>query len=113
MQIKGPMKISVAESPDGQGRVLIVGFQTDFQGLEVAQQAAGFRAYLEELQGNIAAIEDENDRNRAGMLIIQQVAEQLLPHIESGELALEESIIIQIGQDDQALALTDLLRQTQ
>lgn len=112
MQIKGPMKIPVAESPDGLGGVLIEGFQAEFQGSDVAHQAAGFRACLDELQGNIAAIEDENDRNRAGMLIIRQVAEQLLPHTESGELALAESIIIQIGQDDQAPALTDLLGQT-
>ncbi len=113
MQIDGPMKISVADSPDGQGRILILGFKPDFQELDVPEQATRFQAYLDELERNIAAIEDENDRNRAGMLIIQQISEELFPHIEAGDLALEEGIIIQIGQDPHSVALTDLLQQIQ
>jgi hypothetical protein len=105
------MNITVADPADGQGKVLLLAFQPEFQALEVADQGARFREYLGGLAQEIAAIRDENDRNRAGMLIIQQIGEELLPHIEAGELALEESIIIQIRQEQQAVALTDLLRQ--
>jgi len=50
-----------------------------------------------------------DERNRAGMAIIYQFADQLLPHILSGDLALEERIVLQIRQEAQAVALTDLL----
>ena len=111
MVIEGPMSITVADPADGQGKVLVLAFRPEFQALEMAEQGARFREYLENLAREIAAIPDESDRNRAGMLIIQQIGEELLPHIEAGELALEESIIIQIRQEGQAVALTDLLRQ--
>ncbi|MCP4239952.1 MAG: transcriptional regulator, partial [bacterium] len=51
------------------------------------------------------------NHNRAGMLIIQQIVEQLLPHVEAGDLEIAESIIIQIQQNSQVVALTDLLQQ--
>jgi hypothetical protein len=38
MQIKGPMKISVAKSPDGRGRVLIEGLQADARELAQTDQ---------------------------------------------------------------------------
>ncbi len=43
------------------------------------------------------------------MMIVQQFAEQLLPHIVSGDLALEESMVIQISDESQAVALDSLL----
>lgn len=111
MVIEGPMSITVADPADGQGKVLVLAFHPEFQALAITDQVTRFREYLETLAREIAAIQDENDRNRAGMLIIQQIGAELLPHIEAGELALEESIIIQIRQDQQAVALSDLLRQ--
>lgn len=111
MVIEGPMSITVADPADGQGKVLVLAFRPEFQTLEVSDQGVHFREYLQTLAREIAAIPDENDRNRVGMLIIQQIGEELLPHIEVGDLALEESIIIQIRQEGQAVALSDLLRQ--
>ena len=112
MLIEGPMKISIAEPADGQGKILVIGFQPDFQSLDLAEQGQRFRDYLATLGQGIAAISRDDDRNRAGMLIVQQVAEQLLPHIESGELALEENMTVQIRQSEQVVALTDLLSST-
>ena len=109
MLIEGPMNIAIAEPADGQGKILVVGFAPDFQALDASEQGGRFRGYLETLSGAIERIEDQADPNRAGMLIVQQIAEQLLPHIESGELALEETMTIQIRQDQQAVALNDLL----
>ncbi len=111
MLIEGPLRITVAEAAAGQGWVLVLAFKPEFQSLGLEGQAAQFRDYLQKLHSDIAAIADEDDRNRAGMLIIQQVVEQLLPHVEAGELELEESIIIQIQQNSQVVALTDLLQQ--
>ncbi len=111
MLIEGPIRVSVAEAADGQGWVLILAFKPEFQALDIAAQAGEFQGYLDSLNTGIAAISAEDDPNRPGMLIIQQIAEQLLPHIAAGELELSESIIIQIQQNSQLVALTDLLQQ--
>ena len=109
MLIEGPLKISIAEPADGQGKILVIGFKPDFQTLDLPEQGQRFREYMETLERGIASITQDDDRNRAGMLIVQQVAEQLLPHVEAGELALEENMTVQIRQSEQAVALTDLL----
>jgi len=111
MLIEGPLRISVAENADGQGWVLVLAFKPEFQVLDVPAQGAQFRDYLQSLNDDIAGI-SEDDQNRAGMLIIQQIVEQLLPHVAAGELEVEESIIIQIQQNSQVVALTDLLQQS-
>jgi hypothetical protein len=109
MLIEGPLKIAIAEPADGIGKILVMGFQPDFQALPLPQQGEVLRRYLFDLEAAAMAIADPDDRNRVGMLIVQQIAEQLLPHVEAGELALEETITVQIRQDDQAVALTGLL----
>lgn len=109
MLIEGPMNITIGDPADGQGRVLAITFKPEFQALEIAEQGTEFREYLQSLSDNISEIKDENDHTKAGMLIVQQFAEELLPHIESGEIALEESMVVQIRQESQISALTDLL----
>ena len=109
MQIEGPLKIEIAEPADGQGKILVIAFQPDFQSLSVAEQSTRFRDYLATLDHYINQVLPEGDANRAGMLVVQQIAEQLLPHIDTGELALEETMTVQIRQSDQVVALTDLL----
>ena len=109
MLIEGPMNISIAEPADGKGKVLVILFTPEFQALSLAGQGEVFRDYLQMLSDEIAAIDSEEDRNRAGMIIVQQFAEQLYPHITNGELALEERIVIQLRQETQAAVLVDLL----
>jgi hypothetical protein len=72
------------------------------------EQATAFARYLEELQQGIAALPAE-DPNRAGMLIVQQIAEQLLPHLEGGELELGDTIIVEMGRDYSSDSLMGLL----
>lgn len=109
MLIEGPMSITIADPASGEGRVLRISFTDEFQGLELPAQGEAFRGYLQMLQESIAAIGDETDHTRAGMMIVLQFAEQLLPHIENGELALEESMVIQISNESQAVSLDALL----
>ncbi len=108
MLIEGPMNITIAEPADGVGKILVIAFTPEFQALDLGAQGRAFRDYLATLAEGIAAA-PPGDLDRQGMIIIQQIAEQLLPHIESGELALEESMTVQIRQEGQAGALVDLL----
>ncbi len=108
MLIEGPLKIAVLDQPDQPGRELHIDFTTEFQALESQDQAPAFRGYLGELQQGISSL-SEDDPNRAGMLIVQQVAEQLSPHVESGDLELGETIIVELGRDYSSDSLMNLL----
>lgn len=109
MLIEGPMNITISDPADGQGKVLVILFTPEFQALTLEQQAEQFQAYMNMLAQHINSQDKVDDRNRAGMAIIYQFTEQLLPHIVSGDLALEERIVLQLRQESQAVALTDLL----
>jgi hypothetical protein len=108
MLIEGPMNITIADPADGQGKVLAIQFTPEFQALGLAEQGRVFGEYLEQLSQLMQSGETD-PRNRAGMAIVHQFSEQLLPHIENGDLALEERIVLQIRREDQAVALVDLL----
>ncbi len=108
MLIEGPLKIGVLDDPAQPGRELHIDFTAEFQALSQADQAATFGRYLDELQRGIDALQ-EADPNRVGMLIVQQIAEQLLPHVVSGELELDETIIVEMGRDYSSDSLMSLL----
>ncbi len=112
MLIEGPMNITISDPADGQGKVLVILFTPEFQALTLEEQGVQFQAYMRLLSRHIDSADAVDERNRAGMAIIYQFADQLLPHILSGDLALEERIVLQIRQEAQAVALTDLLATT-
>jgi hypothetical protein len=43
------------------------------------------------------------------MLIVQQIAEQLMPHLQGGDLELSETIIVEMGRDHASNSLMGLL----
>jgi hypothetical protein len=109
MEISGPLTIGLVEKLEGPGRELHIGFREDFRRLPLAAQGERFRDYLEELNAAVYALA-EDDPNRPGILLIQQIAEQLLPHVEAGELSLGDTIVVEIGGGFQVGgSLTDLL----
>jgi hypothetical protein len=108
MLIQGPLKIGVLDSPDQPGRELHIEFTAEFQVLDQVGQAQTFQAYLAELSHGINSL-PESDPNRAGMLIVQQIVEQLSPHIASGDLELDETIVVEMGRDYSSDSLMSLL----
>ena len=107
MLIEGPLKIGVLKHQDRPGYELHIDFADDFKSLDLRNQGEVFNDYLRGFRKKIPEL-GEADRNRAGMLIVQQIAEQFLPHIERGEMALEETVIIEIGPDAAEFSLADL-----
>ena len=108
MLIEGPMKIGVLDDPGQPGRELHIDFSAEFQALDLAGQAAAFSQYLGELQQGITAL-PEGDPNRAGMLIVQQISEQLMPHVVNGDLELGDTIVVEMGRDYSSDSLMSLL----
>jgi hypothetical protein len=110
MLIEGPLKVGVLDRTDAPGRELHFTFTPEFRHLDPSAQGAEMRRYLAQLAEQIQSIADESDANRQGMLIVMQVAEQLLPHIEAGEMAMEETIVVEMGPETPGLSVIDLLK---
>jgi hypothetical protein len=108
MLIEGPLKIGVLDQPDQPGRELHIDFTSEFQALEPGNQTQVFTQYLNDLAQDIVSLSEDNP-NRAGMLIVQQIAEQLAPHIASGDLELEGTIVVEMGRDYSSDSLMNLL----
>ncbi len=97
MLIEGPLNISVVDTDTGE-RELHLKFSAEFKALKLNQQCDSFHEFIHYLKTEIDILE-ESDPNRHGMLTIQQIAEQMLPHIESNEIPLEDAIIVNIQAD--------------
>lgn len=108
MLIEGPLKIGVVDLPGQPGRELRVRFSDAFRALDLREQGVLFSRYLAELERGIDSL-GEGDADRAGMLIVQQLVEQLLPHVASGELELDETIVVEMGRDYASDSLMGLL----
>lgn len=107
MVIEGPIRVGVVE-PTPQGDYeLHIDFTDDFKAANLPQQAERFRSYLNDL--GVALAEGAlDDRNAQGVILVQQICEQLRPHIEAGDVALGETLVIQV-QRTPGVNLTDLL----
>ena len=64
--------------------------------LDLDQQKKVLDGYLADLRKSIDA--EMKDRERQGMLRVQQIMEQLYPHIVAGEIDLDEIMISDIVQ---------------
>lgn len=107
MDINGPIKVGVVEpSPEGNYE-LHISFTDAFQELPEAEQGTAFRAYLAEL-GDDVQKPDLDDRTRQGMLLVQQICEQLAGPVEQGAIPLSELLVVEI-QRTPGVNLTELL----
>jgi hypothetical protein len=106
MDINGPIKVGVVEpSPEGNYE-LHINFTDEFKAAELAVQGETFRAYLAELGAALKG--DLDGRDAQGVLLIQQICEQLQPHIEAGEIPLVEPLVIEV-QRTPGVNLADLI----
>ena len=106
-EINGPLKIMVVNEPGAAGWQLLVSFTDEFKSASLEEQGETFTRYQRELVEGIQQL-PEGDRNRDGMAIVLQLVNELLPYIREGQLALEEPIVVQIGQS-QAVSISDFL----
>lgn len=94
MLIEGPLSISIVDTNAG-GRELHLEFTPEFRALKLPEQSDSMHEFIHYLKTEIDILE-EHDPNRQGMLMILQVAEELLPHIEANEISLEEAIVVDL-----------------
>jgi len=107
VEIQGPFTIAVNDNTDSGLRELHLGFKPAFQQQNLDSRLIAIQTYLADLQKNIDAETDAT--NQQGMITIMQIAQELMPHIASNEIPLEETIVIEIGPI-QTSPFDDLLR---
>ena len=107
MEIQGPFTIAVNDNNETGLRELHIGFKPAFQQQPLESRLAAIKAYLTELQQSIETETDAN--NQQGMITIMQISHELLPHLETDEIPLDETIVVEIGPI-QTSPFDDLLR---
>lgn len=97
MEITGPFKISVVDDPETLARELHLNFTPEFRALDARARADALQAYSDELQGSLDGALHAGERQ--GMLTMLQIAEQLLPHVATDELPVDETIVVELRSD--------------
>lgn len=82
------------------GQELHLAFTPQFKTLKPPEQSDAMHEFVHYLKTEIDILE-EHDPNHRGMLMILQVAEELLPRIDANEVSLEEAIVVNIPADSQ------------
>ncbi len=95
VEIQGPFTIAINDNSETGLRELHLGFKPAFQQQDLPARLITVKEYLSDLQKSIDAESDAN--NQQGMITIMQVSEEILPHLESDEIPLDETIVIEIG----------------
>ena len=96
MLIEGPLHIQIVDNSDTGTRELHLSFVAEFQNQDIETRVKDFRDHIAKLQEQ--SISTDDPATQQGILTILQISEQLLPHIESDEMPLSETIVIEIGQ---------------
>lgn len=95
MQIEGPFTVRVIDNTDKQSRELQLSFTQEFQAQKINARIDSFRQHIQDLKNTVNQEADPNTQQ--GMLMILQISEELMPHIEADEIPLSEMIVIEMG----------------
>jgi len=106
MRITGPLRIGIVEDTATGGRELHLTFDARFRALLPSEQAVEFERYVEDLRRAVSDEEVESNE-RQGLFTVLGIAEELLPHIRADELALDETIVVEMKP---AFSLNSLIR---
>ena len=92
METDGPLRIGVVETRGNAGRALQIGF-----GSTPERLAAGIRQL------------PESGRGPQGMQLTRQIGGHWMPRVEAGNLALHETIRVQVAQSAAVVTPSDLI----
>jgi hypothetical protein len=99
MLIEGPFTISIVDNGDStNSKELHLKFTNDFKDSNVSVRADKLQAFISDLDNSSQGLTaDDPDRN--GMMIVKQIAEQLVGHILNDEMELDETIVVEINKE--------------
>lgn len=101
-----PFTISVHD-PKPDLRELHFDFSMEFRQMSVEQRLEALRAYIESLIKQSQDIQDAGSQR--GVMTVIEITEQLLPHIQSDSLPLEQTLVVEMGAGAEGSSLNELL----
>lgn len=111
MKIDGPLLINVQDDDVQNKRTLEISFREEYQQLELSQRVSEMTKYIQSLFQNAQTLQD-GQADKEGLLLIMQICEQLLSHLQQDELDLAETISFEMGLSEApseiSFSLTDL-----
>jgi len=106
MQVLLPFTLSVHDSKPNL-RELHMDFSVEFQAQSVEQRLETVRVYVASLISQAQQMQDAAEQR--GVMTIIEITEQILPHIQSDSLPLDQTLIIEMGEAAEGSSLDELL----
>ena len=107
MGLKIPFNIGFDENTQLKTKEIHLSFSAEFQAMDQAERVKVYQNYIEHLIAQAQLTEDE--LSQKGVITILEITEQLFPHIQSGQMPLQETIIVEIGDKAEGCSLDELL----
>ena len=101
-----PFSISVHD-PKANLREMHLAFSAEFQIMSVEQRLECLRAYLESMLTQAKTVTDA--ASQRGLMMVIELTEQILPHIQSDAMPLHETLIVEMGEAADGSSLDELL----
>ncbi|HEY5603931.1 MAG TPA: hypothetical protein VIM41_12545 [Gammaproteobacteria bacterium] len=108
MEIEGPLNITVQEDETSLNRELHISFRPAFAQEKLFERTEAFRNYIDNLKHSLQKL-GHADPNRMGINTILEICENLQEYIETDEIDLHETIIIEISP---SINITNLITGT-
>lgn len=106
MQDSAPFSIAVHD-PKPDLRELHLSFTETFQQMSVEQRLESLRAYVEVLLKQAQQMSDPGSQR--GVMTVIEITEQLLPHIQTDSLPLQQTLVVEMGEAAEGSSLDELL----
>ena len=107
MTIKIPFNIGFNENAQTRTGQIHLSFTDEFQAMDQDKRIKTYKNYLEYLIAQAQLAEDENSQK--GIITVLQIADQLFPHLQADEIPLQETIIVEMGDNAEGSTLQELL----
>ncbi len=95
---KGPVTLKTTDKADGEGKEITLGFTEQFRSKGLDEQKRLIDSYMLEIAEGLKQETDE--REKQGLVIIQNIMMQLYPHIVSGDVDLDNELVIDVMPED-------------
>ena len=107
MTIKIPFNIGFKDNVQARTGQIHLSFTDEFQAMDQDKRIKTYKDYLEYLIAQAQLAEDENSQK--GIITVLQIADQLFPHLQADEIPLQETIIVEMGDNAEGSTLQELL----
>ena len=107
MAVKIPFEIEFYENNQNKTGEIHLRFTDQFQAMSQELREKTFQGYLEHLMAQVQMAKDENSQK--GIITILEISEQLFPHLKQQQIPLQETIIVELGENAEGMALDELL----